>query len=31
MARKEEKLRHTLRLPTGLIERTAQPGRGRRA
>jgi probable rRNA maturation factor len=31
MARKEEKLRRTLRLPVGLIERTVQPGRGRRA
>ncbi len=31
MARKEEKLRRTLRLPVGLIERAAQPGRGRRA
>ena len=31
MARKEEKLRRTLRLPAGLIERAAQPGHGRRA
>ena len=27
MARREEKLRRALRLPMGLIERTAQPGR----
>lgn len=31
MARREEKLRRDLRLPTGLIKRTAPPRRGRRA
>jgi probable rRNA maturation factor len=31
MARLEEKLRRTLRLPVGLIERTAPPRSGRRA